>query len=237
MESLAPIVERLKSRFSIGSVCIVADRGMISAETLKEVAKRGWRYILGMRMRSSTKAKAMVARAGRYAEVNPKSDDRNDPSPLKVKQVWVEGARRYAVCLARSYREVAEVGLCLRVSVEAAKRKLGKIRGHQDLRSLLCYNVDPAEQGLPRISVWSDWEEYQRLVKRYFGLRILITDRAEWSTAQIIEAYRGQSNVESAFSDLKEPRRRCQAFCVNGFSGCGSSGESVGNWGLNAGVE
>src|ERR1700690_2561947 len=50
-------------------------------------------------MRSSNEAKAVVARAGRYAEVHPKSDDQNDPSPLKVKQVWVEGTRRYVVCV------------------------------------------------------------------------------------------------------------------------------------------
>ena len=34
VKSLAPIVDRLQSRFGIGSVCIVADRGMISAESL-----------------------------------------------------------------------------------------------------------------------------------------------------------------------------------------------------------
>jgi transposase len=99
VKSLVPIVERLKKRFGIGSVCIVADRGMISAETLAEVEKRKWKYILGVRMRSSTEAKAVVARAGRYAEVHPQSDDRNDPSPLKVKEVWVEDARRYVVCV------------------------------------------------------------------------------------------------------------------------------------------
>jgi transposase len=92
-------VERLKSRFGIGSVSIVADRGMISAETLAEVERRKWSYILGVRMRSSTEAKVVVARAGRYAEVHPKSDNRDDPSPLKVKEVWVEDARRYVVCL------------------------------------------------------------------------------------------------------------------------------------------
>src|ERR1035437_5447483 len=70
-----------------------------SAVTLAEVEKREWKYILGVRMRSSTEAKAVVARAGRYAEVHPKSDDRDDPSPLKVKEVWVEGARRYVVCV------------------------------------------------------------------------------------------------------------------------------------------
>jgi transposase len=99
VKSLVPIVDRLKKRFGIGSVCIVADRGMISAATLAEVEKREWKYILGVRMRSSTEAKAVVARAGRYAEVHPKSDDRDDPSPLKVKEVWVEGARRYVVCV------------------------------------------------------------------------------------------------------------------------------------------
>ena len=99
VKSLIPIVERLKTRFGIGSVCIVADRGMISAATLAEVEKREWKYILGVRMRSSTEAKAVVARGGRYAEIHPKSDDPDDPSPLKVKEVWMEDQRRYVVCL------------------------------------------------------------------------------------------------------------------------------------------
>ena len=60
---------------------------------------REWPCILGVRMRSSTEAKTVVARAGRYAEADLKSDDRNDPSPLKVREVWVEDARRYLVCV------------------------------------------------------------------------------------------------------------------------------------------
>src|SRR6202040_1921139 len=32
--SLVPVVDRLSRRFSIGRICIVADRGMISAETI-----------------------------------------------------------------------------------------------------------------------------------------------------------------------------------------------------------
>ena len=72
---------------------------MVSSKTLAEVEKREWKYILGVRMRSSTEAKSVVARAGRYAQVHPKSEDRNDPSPLQVKEVWVEDLRRYVVCL------------------------------------------------------------------------------------------------------------------------------------------
>src|SRR5260370_16782396 len=91
-------------------------------------------------------------------------------------------------------------------SVESAKRKVDKIRRHQYLRSLLCYEITRAGRGPMRIRLWSDWQEYQRLIMCFFGLRILITDRAEWSTAQVIEAYRGQSKVEAAFRDLKDPR-------------------------------
>lgn len=118
-----------------------------------------------------------------------------------------EGQRRgLAQSMARSYRELEEMGLRPRTSLDAAKRKLNKIRGRQYLRSLLCYQADQDEQGWVRVRVWSDWQEHRRLAERYFGLRVLITDRAEWSTAQIIEAYRGQSAAESSFRDLKDPR-------------------------------
>jgi hypothetical protein len=98
VKSLVPIVERLKTRFPVGEVCIVADRGMISADTVKQIQARQWKYILGVRMRSSKEAREEVmGRAGRYQEVHPRSRDPKAPSPLKVKEVWVED-RRYLVC-------------------------------------------------------------------------------------------------------------------------------------------
>jgi hypothetical protein len=99
--TLIPVVDRLKSRFGVRTVCIVADRGMISQETIEALEQpgRGWQYILGARMRSQTEVKEEVlARAGRYRVVHPPRVKSDDPSPLKVKEVWVEG-RRYVVCL------------------------------------------------------------------------------------------------------------------------------------------
>lgn len=98
VRSLVPIVERLRARFPVGEVCIVADRGMISADTVKQIQERKWQYILGVRMRSSKEARqGVMGRAGRYHEVHAKSDDPQAPAPLKVKEVWVE-QRRYVVC-------------------------------------------------------------------------------------------------------------------------------------------
>ena len=99
--TLIPIVDRLRSRFRIGRVCTVADRGMISKETIEALERdeRGWLYILGARMRSQNEVKDEVpSRAGRCRVVHPPRVDRDDPSPLKVKEVWVD-QRRYVVCL------------------------------------------------------------------------------------------------------------------------------------------
>ena len=99
--TLIPVVDRLRSRFGVTKVCIVADRGMISKETIEELEKeeRGWQYILGARMRSQNEVKdEVLARAGRYRVVHPERQTSEDPAPLKVKEVRVEG-RRYIVCL------------------------------------------------------------------------------------------------------------------------------------------
>lgn len=108
--------------------------------------------------------------------------------------------------LAKSWRQFEQMGSLTRTTMETAKRKLEKIRNRQYLRSLFAYQLDRDAQGHLQLRLWSDWLEYQRLIRRYFGLRILITDRSQWSTAQIIEAYRRQSKVEAAFRDLKDPR-------------------------------
>jgi len=92
------VVARLQKYFGVAEVCVVADRGMISSETIAEIERRGWRYILGVRMRRTKEARAEVlARPGRYHEVYPKSREPKAPSPLAVKEVRVDD-RRYIVC-------------------------------------------------------------------------------------------------------------------------------------------
>jgi transposase len=98
--TLIPVVDRLRKRFAVGKVCIVADRGMISKETIEELEKpqRSWQYILGARMRAQSEVRdEVLARAGRYRVVYPQQDQSDAPSPLDVKEVWVAG-RRYIVC-------------------------------------------------------------------------------------------------------------------------------------------
>ena len=98
VKTLIPIVDRLKRRFAIVRVCFVADRGMISQETVAELEKRNMDYILGARMRAQKEvSENVLTQAGSYDEITPERRVKKDPSPLKVKEVWVD-KRRYVVC-------------------------------------------------------------------------------------------------------------------------------------------
>jgi hypothetical protein len=194
VKSLVPIVERLQKRFGIGSVCIVADRGMISAETLAEVERRKWSYILGVRMRSSTEAKAVVARGGRYAEVHPKSDNRDDPSPLKVKEVWIEDARRYVVCLnedqaTRDRHDREAVVAALRDALSKGDKSLVGNKGYRKyLRA-----------GGKQFAV--DEEKIQEEA-RYDGKWVLTTNM-DISPAEVALKYKQLWMVEDVFRSMK----------------------------------
>src|SRR5262249_11860251 len=97
--TLLPVVERLRRKFSIRKICIVADRGMMSQETIDELDQQGWPYILGARMRRQAEVREQVlADTGRFRVVYGRRQQARDPAPLKVKEVRIEG-RRYVVCV------------------------------------------------------------------------------------------------------------------------------------------
>ena len=100
VKTLIPIVDRLRERFSITRICIVADRGMISKKTIEalQAGHRDVRFILGARLRAVKEIREKVLTdPGAYQQVHGPKARSKDPSPLKVKEVRVED-RRYVVC-------------------------------------------------------------------------------------------------------------------------------------------
>ena len=145
--TLIPVVDRLRSRFGVRRICIVADRGMISQETIEalEQPERGWQYILGARMRSQNEVKdEVLSRAGRYRVVHPQRVESDDPSPLKVKEVWVD-ERRYVVCLNEdeARKEAADreaIVAALREQLHSGDKSLV---GHKGYRRYLSGSSSP----------------------------------------------------------------------------------------------
>ena len=120
--SLIPVVDRLRKRFSVRRVCVIADRGMISAETIAELEARGLLYILGVRERTDKLVRDLVL---------------DDPAPFipfvltkrkkdieyEAKAVTLAG-RRYIVC--RNCEEMKKDAAARAAILTALERQLKK---------------------------------------------------------------------------------------------------------------
>ena len=98
--TLIPVVERLKSRFGIQSVCIVADRGMISHDTIEKLEgeQLKLKYILGVRMRKDAALRDESFEIDEsFIEVTPPRRTAKDPSPLRVSERTIDG-KKYIFC-------------------------------------------------------------------------------------------------------------------------------------------
>jgi hypothetical protein len=122
VNSLIPVVDRLRRRFAIGRVCIVADRGMISAETIAALETRGLLYILGVRERTDKLVRDVVlSDAAPFVPLT--TERRGEQTDYGAKAVTL-GGQRYIVCI--NHQE-AEKDAAERTAVLAAlERQLKK---------------------------------------------------------------------------------------------------------------
>jgi hypothetical protein len=120
--TLIPVIDRLRRRFDIARVCVVADRGMISAETMAELEARRLLYILGVRERSDKLVRELVL-DDPTAFVPLLMKKRGKEIDYEAKTVMLAG-RRYIVC---RNRQEAEKDAADRASIVAAlERQLAK---------------------------------------------------------------------------------------------------------------
>ncbi len=145
--TLLPVIERLKTRFMIARIGIVADRGMISAATLAELEARNIDYILGVRERATKEIRGVIADPSPYVPLSiPKAAGRGT-TDLLVKQVIRAGIdgdgkpwrRRYIVCRneAEANKHAAEREAILAALAEALRRGDKSLVGNRGYRRFL----------------------------------------------------------------------------------------------------
>jgi len=89
-------------------------------------------------------------------------------------------------------------------SAEAAQGRIDQLLSGQHLRKVLHIEYNADRQGGDRLEYWVDDAARRHLETEVFGKRIVATNRDEWSTEEILLAYRGQSQVEAVFRQLKD---------------------------------
>ncbi len=190
---LLPIIDRLRTRFGVGRVCVVADRGMISAATIAELEARKLEYILGARERTSTVIKTAV-----LEDPHPFTplliERRTGETQLFVKEVKV-GDARYIVC--RNEAEAEKDRLDRQAIVEGLKKQLDRgdkaLVGNKAFRKYLKVKTKDAFE----IDAGKLADE-----ARYDGIFVLRTN-AKVSPLLAVLRYRDLLQVEELFRRAK----------------------------------
>ena len=194
VKTLIGVIKRLRARFHIGKICIVSDRGMISAETMDFLEKEEIPYILGARMRKMKEIRdEVLSRSGRYREVHPEGTSAKDPSPLKVKEVMVD-SRRYILCLNKKQarKEAADRQAIIDSLKEKLRSNPKSLVGNKGYRKYL---------KLDRDSVGLDQKKIEK-EGRFDGKWVLRTNTS-LSAEQVALRYKELWQVEQVFRDMK----------------------------------
>jgi len=194
VKTLIPVTDRIRNRFNVVQFCIVADRGMISDKTMAELDGNNTPYILGARMRRVNEIKReILSRAGRYREVYPEGKLSKDPSPLKVKEVIVNG-NRYIVCLnTRQARKDAADRQAITDSLQEKIKKNPKaLIGNKGYRKYL--RIDRDHIAVDQAKIEAD--------ARFDGKWVLKTTTG-LSPEQVALKYKELWQVEHVFRDMK----------------------------------
>src|SRR3954463_10004912 len=135
---LVPVIDRLRSRFAIGQVCVVADRGMICAETIAALEERGLEYVLGARERTDKLVRTVVL--ADESPFTPLCVQRagGEETQLFVKEVTAEG-RRHIVCRneAEAAKDAADRQAIVAALAEQLKRGDKALIGNSAYRRYL----------------------------------------------------------------------------------------------------
>lgn len=72
-------------------------------------------------------------------------------------------------------------------------------------RQLVDWELTPGVNNSFQLTFARNQARWTELTEHWYGRRILMTNRHDWSTADIIRAYWGQHHVEAAFKNMKNP--------------------------------
>jgi hypothetical protein len=191
---LVPVIDRLRSRFAIGRVCVVADRGMISAATMAALEERGLEYLLGARERTDKVVRTVVLKDER--PFTPLCIQRvgGEETQLFVKEVKAK-RRRYIVCRneAEAKKDAADRQAVVAALEEQLKRGDKALIGNAGYRRYLRRTGKKAFE----IDIGKLAEE-----ARYDGIFVLRTN-TRITPLQAVLRYRDLIRVEQLFRTAK----------------------------------
>jgi transposase len=223
-EALTAFRQRLvEMHQKLESLTLVYDKGNLSRANQSLVDTSSLHYVASV---SAASQRALLA------EANPKMqpvslDDEEEVLAYRTRRTLWGSQRTVVVLLSERLREGQKRGILQHIA--SAERWLARLsetlkrgkqrrsqsrirhdiearlRGRQHLRKVLKIVLSSDARGHLALSYAFDQAALDALHHDSLGRIVLITDRHDWTTPDIIRAYRGQTVVEAVFAHLKDP--------------------------------
>ena len=216
--TLSAVLRDLAARFAVGRICVVADRGLISAANIEVVAEAGFDHILATKLRRdriSNQALAAIDEDTVWVD--------GDPHRCRAADITLEDGTRVVVVEsdARARRDTARTAhiiaaaeaklRALELRVRAGKlkdpAKIGaaaqRILAPGGTRRLFDIEIGP-ERFLYHYN--EDAHTYEELLAGRYVLATSLTP-TQAGTAQVVDHYRQLQAVETRFRVLKDHLR------------------------------
>jgi len=218
---------RLKQRMvdlgrNLESLTVVYDKGNVSQDNQRQVDESKLHYVSALTVASQ---RDLVDEANPLLTPVEIKAGETVPAYRCQKEIW--GAERTVIVLVserlrqgqmsgvmqhvgKAQQWLAEQANTLRRGRQRRNRARIErdietyLKGRQHLREVMRFQLAGEDPHL-ELTHEFDQEAFDALAQRTFGRLVLMTDRHEWSTAEIIRAYHGQSAVEAVFAHLKDP--------------------------------
>jgi transposase len=209
-------------QISLDELTVVYDKGNVSQDNQESVDGSGLHYLTGLTVASQ---KDLVAEANQKLEPVVLSSGETVMAYRDKRTIWKK-CRTVVVLVSEQLRDGQIRGILQHV--ETAQRwlsqladtlKRGKqkrnraaierdienrLKGRQHLRDVLHYQLVGED---PQLALTYDFSQdsLDKLAKEVLGRLVLITDRHDWPTSEIIESYRSQAAIEAVFAHMKDP--------------------------------
>lgn len=85
------------------------------------------------------------------------------------------------------------------------EKKISSMIGSLSSKDTIRWEINHLEKDAFDLNFWVDEKRFDFLKEQWLGRRIVITNRHQWTTEEIVSAYWGQANVENAFKKMKNP--------------------------------
>lgn len=221
------VLPSLKGRIAsihhdVDSLTVIYDKGNVSRANQHQVDQSELHYVSALTVASHRELVDQANPLLAPIEVDPGETVQAYRTKTKI---W--GAERTVVVLvSERLREGQMAGVMQHVAKaqewleeQAATLRRGKqrrdrarierdienhLKGRQHLGEVIRFKLAGEDPHLA-LTYEFDHAAFDALAQTTFGRMVLMTDRHDWSTAEIIRAYHGQAAVEAVFAHLKDP--------------------------------